>query len=528
MNGYFQIRIDEFSTSLLIFPPTEGDMDIDLKELTNYLVSNEIKFDLSTIKEGLEKRQKLIVPLMAQTIAPISEKVYVKVLPDKMQAIIRIIPPTEKGKLITKDIIMNELRINGVVRGISEGIINSLINNKVYCKDILVAQGKNPVLGKDAVIEYKFECNVKARPTELEDGSVDFYSLNMVNPCKKGQVLAVLIKEVDPISGYTVVGNDLNPKSPKKLKFKYGKNISVSEDGLSLISEVDGNVSLVEDRVFVADVLVVENVDTSTGNIIYDGNVKVNGNVRDGFLIKAKGNVSVNGIVEGAIIEADGDIIIERGMNGRNKGVLKAKGNIISKYFENSKATAGGYIETEMIIHCILSAGTEINVVGKKGNIIGGTISALSAINAKNIGSPMGSATVIKVGVDPEKIERLNFLKSQMTAIEKEHEHVVPTIKAIKTKLAQGAKLSHEQVTQFKKLVEDLNIKQNKYKEYEKEVEIINFELENARESTVKVSENVFPETQIFIGNLNYLVKSTIKYACFEKDYGKIVVRSYK
>ena len=40
---------------------------------------------------------------------------------------------------------------------------------------------------------------------------------------------------------------------------------------------MDGHVSLVEGKVFVSDVLTVENVDSSTGNIEYDGNVQVNG-----------------------------------------------------------------------------------------------------------------------------------------------------------------------------------------------------------------------------------------------------------
>lgn len=73
---------------------------------------------------------------------------------------------------------------------------------------------------------------------------------------------------------------------------------------------MNGHVALVQDKVFVSDVLEVENVDTSTGDIEYEGSVLVNGNVLTNFSIKAQGHVEIRGVVEGARIEAGGDIII--------------------------------------------------------------------------------------------------------------------------------------------------------------------------------------------------------------------------
>ena len=88
--------------------------------------------------------------------------------------------------------------------------------------------------------------------------------------------------------GTNVMGEKLKPREVKKKKLKYGRNITVSEDKLTMISEVDGHVTLVDDKVFVSDVLTVENVDNSTGDIDYEGSVQVNGNVCANFTIKAK------------------------------------------------------------------------------------------------------------------------------------------------------------------------------------------------------------------------------------------------
>lgn len=76
---------------------------------------------------------------------------------------------------------------------------------------------------------------------------------------------------------------------PKVLFLKYGRNISINEDKTEIVSDVDGDVVLTDDTVFVEDTYTVAaDVDVSTGNIEYDGNVLVNGTVKSGFSVKAK------------------------------------------------------------------------------------------------------------------------------------------------------------------------------------------------------------------------------------------------
>lgn len=147
-----------------------------------------------------------------------------------------------------------------------------------------------------------------------------------------------------------------------------------------LIAQVNGHVELVEGTVFVSDELAVENVDNATGNIDYEGNVQINGNVTTNFRVKAKGDIVVKGVVEGAVLEAGGNIVIARGMNGMGRGVLKAGGNIISKFLENATAEAEGYVASESILHSKVTAGGEVNVDGRRGFITGGKVCATGAL----------------------------------------------------------------------------------------------------------------------------------------------------
>lgn len=314
----------------------------------------------------------------------------------------------------------------------------------------------------------------------------------------------------------------IKPREVKKKKLKFGRNISVSEDKLSMISDVDGHVTLVDDKVFVSDILTVENVDSSTGNIEYDGNVQVNGNVCANFSVKAKGNIEVSGVVEGAQVEAGGDIIIAKGMNGMGKGVLNAKGNVVAKFLENATVTALGYVSSETILHSTVYAGDEVTVSGKRGFITGGRVCATNCVTVKTLGSSMGADTIVEVGADPTIKVRIQNLQWDIANATRVVKSVVPLIEASKQKRAKGIKVTPEQL-QYVKSLEVLN------KVKEKEIEDKALEMERLQESIgvysnakVIVTDTVFPGTKISIGDVSMVVHSEMKYCKFIKLDGDV------
>lgn len=63
-----------------------------------------------------------------------------------------------------------------------------------------------------------------------------------------------------------IYGKTIPQNRPKIRKLKYGRNITLSEDGTLLTSNVNGNVTLAEGTVFVSDTYkVAADVDASTG-----------------------------------------------------------------------------------------------------------------------------------------------------------------------------------------------------------------------------------------------------------------------
>lgn len=73
-----------------------------------------------------------------------------------------------------------------------------------------------------------------------------------------------------------------------------GRNVYSGEDGLSLYSEIDGQVMYIDGKLSVFSTYEVPaDVDNSTGNINFVGNLSVRGNVLSGFVVEVGGNVEV-------------------------------------------------------------------------------------------------------------------------------------------------------------------------------------------------------------------------------------------
>ncbi len=397
------------------------------------------------------------------------------------------------------------------------------MSEKTYCTDLIVAKGALPTAGQDGKIIYNFDTNNQARPELKEDGSVDFFKLNTLHHCSKGQVLAQIVPGKKGQNGYDVLGTVLLAREVKKAKFDHGRNIEISEDGLQLKSLVDGNVTCVNGAVFVTDVYEVENVDTATGNIEYPGNVKVKGNVCENFAVKCDGDVFVDGVVEGATIEAKGNIIIARGMHGQNKGKLVAGGNVISKFISAADVTAGGYIESEQILNSNVQAGTEVNAEAGKGLITGGKIIAKKAVNVKNAGSNMGSTTIIEVGCDQELKKK--SMKLQKDAAEKSK--IVMQVKAslanISEKIQDGVKLTAEQIANVKNMQKLLQVEQGELDQILNDLngleETVSFD-ENAH---INVRGTMYQGVALTISGVNMAVKEDYQFCRLIKRGADIV-----
>ena len=411
-NAFFQLIQKDDGMYLKAYPEVDGGEKLSVEDVLNYLDKKNLKdVDSGIVKYFVEDansgKKDVLVKVLEGKQIPEKEFGLVSIDKKGYLAKIRLYPPSDKGARLSTSELKNLIEQNGVKYGIIEKNIEIALKARLYCMDILVAKAKLPVNGSDAEIVYSFNAEKTLKPTMSEDGSVDFHKLDMIESVKEGQLLATLIPIDYGEPGKDVYGNMIRPKKVRNKRLRHGKNIHLSDDKLQMYSDVSGNVTLVNDMVFVTDTYTIEgDVGPSTGDIDYDGAVEVKGNVITGYTVKATGDITVNGAVEGAMLISEGKIVLKRGMQGMGKGVMEAKGDVISNFIESATVKSGGAIYTDAIMHSNISANGDVIVNGKRGLIAGGSVKTTTKIETKVAGSTMGTQTELEVGFDTTLGER--------------------------------------------------------------------------------------------------------------------------
>lgn len=525
-NAYIQIEIADSVAICHFYPPVDGGMPLSIKEAEDYLSAHEITdYDKHAFREFISGTEENTMELGVISDIEFSESMVTKISLDKMKVTARFMPGSTKGGSITAKDILNELVAKGVVFGVNQDAIMDFIENRVYFTDVELATGKQPDIGHDAKIEYYFNTNPSLKPKHNEDGSVNFHELNTICEVKEGDLLARLIPEDKGSNGKDVMGREIPTRTVKSKKLAYGKNIRANEDKTEIYSEVTGHVSLVGEQVFVSDVYeVLADVDTSTGNIDFNGNVHVKGSVRGGFEIHATGDVVIDGVVEDALVESDGQVIVKCGIHGMNKGTITAKSNVIIQFIENAKVFSGGYIETGSILYSDVSATEDIFVNDKKGFITGGVIRAGGKVESKIIGSSMGAMTRVEVGMAPDKKAQYALLQKSILSLSQKINKISPIVKTYQDYLKGGKQLDKKNLLYLNKLMVELRESKERLQEDRMNFNSLHQELLNSKHSKIVVSRDIFPGVNITISDISMTTKDKRSYCIFEKKNGEIVI----
>ncbi|SES68033.1 hypothetical protein SAMN05660297_00219 [Natronincola peptidivorans] len=476
------------------------------------------------IKEDIKEPFK-IAPYQEEKL--IDGEALVEVSRDKLEAYITI-----KEAVGGKDISIEEAKKilvdHGVIYGIDEAMISNIIQSKTFDNKILIAKGQKPQNGENGKLVYHFDVDKQHTPQLLEDGSVDFKHLNLINNVKKGQLLIEVIEPTDGIPGKNVLGEEISCLKGKPAKIIKGKNILEKDDGLKIYAAVDGQVFFRDNKLEVSQVYEVPgDVDHSTGNIKFNGKVVVKGNIMSGFTVDADGDIEVNGVVEGATLIAKGSIVLNRGVQGNNQAYLECNENLISKYVENSQIKCLGNIEADCILHSNVTAKGNVTVSGKRGLIVGGQIRAGEEIRAQTLGSHMGTVTIIEVGIDPDDKSKYEAIKVEITEIQKNLMNLKKTIELL-NKMSKDGKLPKSKEEILIKSLKTFEYLKNKHTNLNNELKNLELKMEGSSKGKIHVSGKLYPGTKITILNAVRHMYDELSHTTLYRKEGDIVIGPYE
>ena len=247
-------------------------------------------------------------------------------------------------------------------------------------------------------------------------GEVDYYKLRRIDSVQEGDLLARFTPPSPGRPGCTVTGDKLPETGGKPAKIRLGDNVVLSQDGTEVYSTISGQIHYENDVISVKPIHVIDgDVDFSTGNLEFVGDLTVRGNVLDGFELRAGANVTVEGTVGASKVYAGGDVNVARGVFGKERGLIRADGDVIVTFLQNAKVYAGGDLNVgNQILNSNAYARGKVNVKTGKGIIVGGRVQAGKGIEAKVIGSDLGTRTEVVSGIDWKVEESLKRLRRQV------------------------------------------------------------------------------------------------------------------
>jgi uncharacterized protein (DUF342 family) len=365
----------------------------------------------------------------------------IQISKDKTTAAIQKTKEIKLPGMMQVSTLLDFLRDQEITFGIIEDeAIQAWISNlETTDKALVVARGKAAVASEDGHIKFHFK-NDYTNPGKLQsDGTIDFRDRGAIPYVHKGDLLAEKTPAKEGKQGMDVFGNPILVEEPVDPIFIAGNGTEIKEETLTMYAALDGqpHVDAMGNITVNPELMIKGDVDFKTGNIDFNGNIIVNGIVKEGFTVKGISLTAQE--IEGATIELSGDLHISDGIT---EATIISVGNVHAKFINHSTVTGFGdlYIQREIIDSTVTISGACQN---SAGHIISSKIAAKLGIEAGKIGTPSSKPALLKVGVDEHIQKKIQTIDDQLEGSLTRLQELKEKIKSIET---QDQEL-YEQIT---------------------------------------------------------------------------------
>lgn len=421
-------------------------------------------------------------------------------------------PIGEEAPYISPALIEAFLRENGITAGIIEEALIALSDHISYEQEILVAKGKEPINGKNGYFQFTSMIeDAKSKPVVNPDGSVDYINSLKLAMVNQDELFALYIPATAGEYGYTVFSEMLPPVKGKEQRALRGKGFYVSEDGREYRASYKGRITKTENRITVEKLYVVKgDLDIEKGNLNFNGDVEIMGDVRSGLSIVADGSIFVHGHVGGSNLTAGGNITIRKGIQGKNKCEIHADGDVACSFVERCTIFSKGIIYADSILDSTVTAKQKVIVSSKKGLVVGGCITGVQGITVKEAGNDKGILTTLQAGMIQEESEQATLLSEQRLELAEKIKLLEKNLKAFEA--LPGEKRTKETEAIKTKLIRAKIIEMTELKNLDMKISELNKAILTARkEAQIQITGISHAGIKINIGKNSFVPKETWK-----------------
>lgn len=433
----------------------------------------------------------------------------------------------DEDHLITENMVMEFLTSQKITSGISQVAINAMIEHVMYEQYVCVAKGTAATRGENGYYDFKKDMHdMKKKPLINADGSVDYKNSLSLAIVKEGELLATYIPPTEGKPGIDIYGK-IQPAlgRGKELMPLRGKGIKSDDSKINYYAEYSGHIVMDGSRISIEKLYQINgDLDLETGNIHFDGDVDVSGDVRSGLEIITTGNIYIHGHVGACKLEAGKCITIEKGVQGKDSCEIKAGENVACKFVERCKINSAGNIYADSVLDSTLIAENQIIVTSKVGNVVNSEVYGMCGVIVKEAGNNVGTPTLLRTGLPHEYYLRANELTKAIQEIDQKINSFNHHLETLESAMASDPEKYNDtkmQITRAKIVLSSSR------KEYSDELSVLNEKIKADRtNSFINITGTVYDNVRIYIGSIPYLVTEAVKEVTFRIHNNDIIVES--
>lgn len=497
-----------------------------------FVLQNQLENIVAEYQQLQQKVKALTLAPGAKSLTyPIAEKksaqLSFEISDDKMIAW-ALITAAWGGNPISANELVKAAQQIGIVFGFQKDNIIKLVQQASRADPgtrlkVDIAHGREVKHGINSRFEPLIPDMVRRRnqPVVESEAKADLRDFGAIPAVTVGQQLMRRYPPTTGEPGVDVTGVITAPTPGVVIDWQLGAGVELSVDDPDLIiAAQDGLPRAIENGATVDEVFTVKTVDLSTGHIIFKGSVVVTGNVISGMKVIAGGNVFIQGVMEGSLVEADGDINVSGSIIGHQINhpdaaeaeyttVLKAGGDINCNIAQYSSFACQGQLQaTKYLMHCKVEAGTVVAGTPDKlnGKIVGGHYLLGSSLSCGQLGSPSSGVVFVVLN------RQLNPLMQQQETLRVQLAPIRQLLDELKQRQEKQKKMLAGQTDE---LIEQLESEMEQQRELAKALLTEIRQLEEQRlailpELFVKVSQQLFSAVEFQFGK--ELVRSRREY----------------
>ncbi len=432
-------------------------------------------------------------------------------------------PATEKVKP-TRDDLVKLINSKGIKLS-DPSLIDKAFGTLVKegkLKDFILSEGKPTIAPRDGILKWSFDPDLeKISAGKVEGGSIDFRERQVFVSVEKDQLLGTWEQPILGRPGLDVFGKPIKPLNPNKNKIAPGKNVKLSQDHTKCYSTIKGHVLVSGFKVSVDKLYQVDgDVDFNVGNIHFPGNVQISGDIRENFIVEAKGDVVIGGVVDSAEVRATGSILVKRGIV-RDSRVI-AGSDLEAEFIQDSYVECEGKLTVEKsIVKSRVNANDEIKVTNLSGanGIVGGVVNAGYGVSTFCLGSNLGVKTEVGAGKNSKLFLVKKHLESSAYQAKGNIKRFKYFIELMKTRVDE--EISEADKKKLEKIEKALAAQKSEFDSLIEKLEDVNAEAAKFLNARIKVFGTAHDGLEINIWGAKLRLEVEVENSVFYLDHEK-------